>query len=292
MKVNISYLEYHKPLKHNMYATSFPLYRNIDIDWDKLHRLVTSDFRQYSPYLFRNRKKKGINWNNDNQNLLIFDIDDGMTIEDCEGVLNKFKYLITTTKSHRQLKGSRVADRYRVILPASNIPTDEKLYFEMLDVIRTQLPDIDPQPNCKSGAFLGNSKAINIYHDGEIFDCEKAVEIARYRLSNKEKIKQKLSEDRVKYTYDFDLDINKIKSSLTTHCLYEILESLGYELEGNKFKLRDDERTPSCTIFNDCKMKDFGGDFNGDIFDLLTSYHDMSFKDSLNYVNNFLKEFE
>ena len=68
----------------------------------------------------------------------------------------------------------------------------------------------------------------------------------------------------------------------------EILEKLGYELEGNKFKLRD-ERTPSCTIFNDCELNDFGGNFKGDIFDLLMRYHDMSFRDALNYVNNFIR---
>lgn len=288
MTVNVSYLKAHKKLKDNMWLTAKPLYKNIDIQWEDMCKLVSSDYIQYSPYKYKDRIKKSINWSNDNQELLIFDIDSDMSLQDANKVFGRFMYLLTTTKSHRVLKGGVICDRFRVILPARNIPNNAELYFTMLDVMRGQIPAIDPQPNCKSGAFLGNSTAECYYNDGEIYDCTKAVEVAIYRLANENKIKEKLRDDRVQYTGTYNLNVKDLKSTLKFEDIVDILETLGYEVEGNKFKLRD-ERTPSCTIFNDCELNDFGGSFKGDIFDLLTQYKDMSFKDALNYVNNFIR---
>jgi hypothetical protein len=288
MTVNVSYLKAHKILKENMWLTAKPLYKNIDIEWEDMCKLVSSDYIQYSPYKYKDRIKKGINWSNENQDLLIFDIDSHMSISEASKVFGRFLYLLTTTKSHGVLKQGIICDRFRLILPAKNIPTEEDVYFTMLEVMRSQVPAIDPQPNNKSGAFLGNGTAECFYNDGDIYDCSKAVEVARYRILNEKKVKQKISENKIEYTNGFNLNVKDLKSSLTIECLMEILEKLGYELEGNKFKLRD-ERTPSCTIFNDCELNDFGGNFKGDIFDLLMRYHDMSFRDALNYVNNFIR---
>lgn len=288
MQINVSYLKGDKVLKDNMWLTAKPLYRNIDIDWEDMHKLVTSDYIQYSPYYYQNRIKKGENWNNDNQNLLIFDIDDGMSMVEATKLFRRYKHLITTTKSHRMSKNGIKCDRYRVILPASNIPTDDKIYFEMLRAMEGQVPAIDPQPNCKSGAFLGNSEAENYYNDGEIYDCTKAVELAKYKMINKEKLKESLRDNRVQYTYEHGVNVKTVKEGLTVEIIKDIIQGLGYELEGNKFRLRE-ERTPSCTIFNDCKMKDFGGEFEGDIFSLLCRYHNMKFPEAVNYVNEYIR---
>ena len=86
MIINISYLN--TPLEgddlklnENMWITAKPYYKSKNIKFEKLHRMVSSDYRQYSPFLFKDKTKKSENWNNDNQNILILDIDDGLTID-------------------------------------------------------------------------------------------------------------------------------------------------------------------------------------------------------------------
>lgn len=65
------------------------------------------------------------------------------------------------------------------------------------------------------------------------------------------------------------------------------LESLSHKFKGYQFSLRDESR-PSASIRRDGLIKDFGGDFTGDIFDLLQTYHDMDFKESKAYVMNYM----
>ena len=58
MIINISYLntplEYDDlKLNENMWITAKPYYKNKNIKFEKLHRMVSSDYRQYSPFLFK-----------------------------------------------------------------------------------------------------------------------------------------------------------------------------------------------------------------------------------------------
>jgi len=78
----------------------------------------------------------------------------------------------------------------------------------------------------------------------------------------------------------------KLKAILSIDAVKTLLIILGYTFKGNsyKFKLRKDEKTASAVINKDCTIHDFGGDFHGDIFKLLTSYHDMTFVESVEWV--------
>ncbi len=81
-KINISILEVptnqDNKLINSMYLTAQPLYRKINIEFNQLHRIVSSDYRQYSPFRFIGGIKVGENWNNMDQDLIILDIDDGL----------------------------------------------------------------------------------------------------------------------------------------------------------------------------------------------------------------------
>lgn len=292
MKVNISYIQGDKKLKDNMWLTAQPNYKNIDVEWEDLYKVVSSDYRQYSPYYYRNNTKKGVNWDNTQQDLLIFDIDSDMSIDEARKKFGKYKHLITTTKNHQVDKNGVVCDRFRVILPATNIPAGDK-YFDMLDVMVSQVTAIDKQPNCKSGAFLGNSKAINSYNDGEVYDCTEAVKVAEYKRLNEKKIKDKNFDRYIgsnnTRNNDWTFNIADIKKQINGDIVADIVRSLGYEVFNNKFSIRD-ERTPSTTIFRDGGINDFGSDFKGDVFDLLTQKHNMTMIEALRYVYNFLKE--
>jgi len=81
----------------------------------------------------------------------------------------------------------------------------------------------------------------------------------------------------------------KVKSYLGKDDLVSLLEGLGYEFNRQgKFDIRG-EKTPSVSINpKDLKIKDFGGDFSSDIFDLLKELHGMKPPEDLKYVMNFL----
>ena len=73
--INISFLEVPMDadvkLKDAMFYTAQPLYKNRSIPFTQLHRMVASDYRQYSPFKFIGGTKVSENWNNSEQNLLI-----------------------------------------------------------------------------------------------------------------------------------------------------------------------------------------------------------------------------
>jgi hypothetical protein len=282
MVVNISYIEGDKPLKDNMWITAEPKYKNTEINFFNLHKLVSSDYRQYSPYVFSTGKKVKENWSNDNQSLLIYDIDDGMSIQEAKDMFSNYTYLITTTKSHRREKKGVILDRYRIILPATNIPTGE-LYWNMLQVLSERIP-MDIQVNNPTGAFLGNSEAINIYNEGEIYDCSSLIPLAEYRMVNKLKIKK----IQVEYEKTDTADLKELNTTLDRDIVKMILMDLGYEFTGNKFKLRDDDRTPSAIVMDSGYIIDFGDrSQDGDIFDILHRKHDMNFNVSISFVKKY-----
>ncbi len=81
----------------------------------------------------------------------------------------------------------------------------------------------------------------------------------------------------------------EVKSYLGKDDLVSLLEGLGYPFNRQgKFDIRG-EKTPSVSINpKNLKIKDFGGDFFGDIFDLLKQLHRMRPPEDLKYVMNFL----
>ena len=82
---------------------------------------------------------------------------------------------------------------------------------------------------------------------------------------------------------------SEVKSYLVKDDLVLLLDGLDYEFNRQgKFDVRG-EKTPSVSINpRDLKIKDFGGDFSGDIFDLLKELHGMTPPEDLKYVMNFL----
>jgi len=85
------------------------------------------------------------------------------------------------------------------------------------------------------------------------------------------------------------MKIDEIKARLDADTVVSILESLGYRVNARRmFKLRPEERTPSASVSPQGYIKDFGGDFGGDVIDLLQEIHGMNLKDALSYVGGFV----
>jgi len=87
--------------------------------FDRIH-LVTKH-SPYSSMIFNNEVKNGTNRRSQNVkeigNLIIFDIDEGMTLHDAIANAKDYQSLIVTSKSHQIEKKGIVGDRYRVIIP-------------------------------------------------------------------------------------------------------------------------------------------------------------------------------
>lgn len=285
--INISYLntpltQDAAKLKDSMYLTADPLYKNISMEFNDLHKMVSSDYRQYSPFVFVAKTKKSENWNNINQDLIILDIDDGLTIEQAKQEFKDYKHLICTTKSHQKEKKGLTCDRFRVILESDNVPIGDD-YFIMTDLLEIRYQFIDKQVNTKTGAFLGFADCEYWYNDGKLFDCQSALRDGKRIKKAKAQEKQAVREPR------HDLPIDQIKQSLDQSTVSQIVESCGFEVNRNfKFKYRDDERTPSASISKDGYIKDFGSDMAGDAISFVQEVKQVNFKEAVSVVAGFV----
>ena len=287
MIINISYLN--TPLEgddlklnENMWITAKPYYKNKNIKFEKLHRMVSSDYRQYSPFLFKDGTKKSENWNNENQNILILDIDDGLTIDKAKEIFKGFKYFICTTKSHQKEKKGLVCDRFRIILPIINNPIGDD-YFSYMRNLEKMFSFIDIQVNTKTGAFLGFAKCEYWYNNGDLFDMDILRPVSIKKV-------EKIINKQMPFN-EADIALESIKSSLTRETVAEIVNSLGFEVDRNfKFKYRQDERTPSASINNGTNplIKDFGSDISGDIFYFVQKVKNLNFLESVDYVKRYI----
>ncbi|MCF6330989.1 MAG: hypothetical protein L3I99_05520 [Sulfurimonas sp.] len=95
---------------------------NVATNWEKkqgkfdgLHKILCSN-KRYSAGTFLNGHITDKNYLSE-QNLIIIDVDDGITIEDTKSLFSEIKYLITTTKRHGKEKNGKINDRFRLVLP-------------------------------------------------------------------------------------------------------------------------------------------------------------------------------
>lgn len=287
MLVNLSFIKLSGDVKDN-YTKTLKGFRNKDVEWSRLKNVLSNSKVQFTPYMFTDGIKIAKNWDNSKQNMLVLDIDTGLSINECQNKFKKYKYLLGTTKSHQQLKRDTIEDRYRLCIPAINIPTDREVYFRMLALM---FPFNDSATESLTGAFLGNDNAIIIYNEGILLDCYKASELAKEQLKNEHREKVVIDKDLLPI-YSNNTNLDNIKSVMSDEIVKDILHSMGIEVTGNKFSLRP-ERTPSIKIYSSGYMKDFGASdsdkfIKGDIIQLVMVELGMSFRDAIKYIANYI----
>lgn len=275
-------------LRDNMFLTADALYKNIDIEFEKLIDIVNSDYRQYSPFVFNGGKKTSDNWDNSKQNIIIFDIDDGLSIEEAKQQFKAYEYLIATTKSHQKDKKGIICDRFRIIIPAKNIPAGEQ-YFDMMRILEDRFAFIDKQVNTKTGAFLGSFGCEHFYNSGMIFDCSPILKMVKPKediTPRKNNINIPTSE---KIYNSKDLPIQDIKSRLTRDIVASIVSDCGYEVNRKyMFKFRESEKTPSASISPELLIKDFGSDLATDAIGFVQQVNNVDFKTSVSIVARYV----
>jgi len=298
MKYLLSYLEVPQDyqlknwdsgkLKDNMWMTAKPLYKTIKLEFKSLINIVKSDYRQYSSFEFKDGLKQSDNWSNDNQDLIILDIDDGLTLNEAKGIFSDFTYLMATTKAHQVGKKGLQCDRFRIIMPSSDIPKGDD-YFNFMRMMEKKYPFIDEQVNTKTGAFLGFAGCEYWFNDGYDFNCGSIVKMMnRLNKSKLQETKIPQKKPMINYQSSEDIDVLSIKSRLTREVVADIVSSCGFDINRKfMFKYRADERTPSASISPDLLIKDFGSDLSTDAIGFVMETKQMTFIEATNYVEQF-----
>jgi len=130
------------------------------------------------------------------QNMIAWDIDEGLTLEDARDRLKNYIYIIYTTRNHRKSKnGGEPKDRFRIILPTKteyfvSIEQHKTLYENLSKVL--DLPTYDVATRNVSRLWFTNPDAI-VYENrnGEPIDvrcCLEETETAERILPRIEEI--------------------------------------------------------------------------------------------------------
>lgn len=102
----------------------------------------------YSNLLFNGGERKGVNFLS--ATLLILDIDEGLTIEQAKVMLNGYRSLIVTTKSHQKAekngKTIEARDRFRIFLDLKEPISNPTIYDQ---IIRGLINSFNADEACK-----------------------------------------------------------------------------------------------------------------------------------------------
>ena len=284
--INLSFIKLKGNVKDN-YLDSLKGFRNKDVNWDDLHKVLGNSKIQFSPYMFRNGCKTGVNCIRDKQDMVVLDIDDGLSIYKFQKMFSQYKYILGSTKSHQRTKKGLICDRFRVILPAINIPSDNDIYFRTMELL---FPFSDGQVLTKTAAFLGNDEAIIIKNDGKKLDMFKVSELASQQIEQEklEREAKKIDPDLLSNGYGFSVEM--VKEQITREVVIDVLESIGVEFNSiGKCRLREDENTFSAKVYESGYVKDYGSDdMSGDVFHILMELEGMTFIEAVKYVRNYI----
>ena len=153
-----------------------------ELAWDKFSKLVTSkNIESFTTCHYKpsNQAPEGHRKADhfiEGQNLISFDIDEGMTIDEAKEILKDYKFLIYTTKSHQKDKNGSICDRFRILLPTKTkfyvTPEQHKMMYENLEQV-LGISSNDPQTRNVSRLFYTNP-------DAEIYtnDVENLVDVS------------------------------------------------------------------------------------------------------------------
>lgn len=123
--------------------------------------------------------------------LVVLDIDEGVSMTQAQVLLKDFTYYMYPTKSHRKPKGpnNHVCDRFRIVLPLSHRFDSTEEYREFLDNIYAWLPfDVDTATKDPCRKWACNGGATVIANEGRPLDTLKF--IPRTSKCVREKTKQ------------------------------------------------------------------------------------------------------
>lgn len=159
------------------YSTSFAYdYLGEEVPFEELHVLAQAPGMSWCNHHFlkgHRTKENAI----PGFNLLVFDVDGGMSLELAHDLLKETMFLTYTTKRHRT---AGHGDRYRILLPTNYVlELDDDEYKQFYNEVREWLPfkaanpdaDIDESANQRSKKFLSHEGGLYHYNlNGALLD--------------------------------------------------------------------------------------------------------------------------
>lgn len=149
------------------YSTDFTTgYSNETAPFDQLHKLTQADGMHWVAHHladgYRNEENCIPGFN-----LVVIDVDGGVTIEAVKLLMKNYRYLLYTTKRH-----SEDENRFRIILPINyELSMDAKDYKEFMSNIYSWLPfNVDTGTNQRSRKWMSHNGHYE-YNDGEMLDA-------------------------------------------------------------------------------------------------------------------------
>jgi hypothetical protein len=138
------------------------------------------------------------------QNMIAWDIDEGMSIAEMKNILEPYQYLMYTTKSHRKDKGGVICDRFRVIIPTKTTfyvnPEEHKGLYENLARV-LNIPSYDVATRNQGRLWFVNPEGqVFKKEDGDLLDvrcCIPETEVSEHIIPNIENLDLDESDRRI-----------------------------------------------------------------------------------------------
>lgn len=129
------------------------------------------------------------------QNMIAWDIDEGMSIQDMQNILSEYQYILYTTKSHQKEKNGIICDRFRVIMPTKTTfyvdPEEHKGLYENISTV-LGIPSYDVATRNQGRLWFTNTTGTTIRKDtGDILDvrcCIPETETSEHIIPNIENL--------------------------------------------------------------------------------------------------------
>lgn len=163
-------------------ATGF---KQVEAKFDELHKLTTKDGMHYCNHGFKDGYRS-----TDNAlepfNLLMLDVDTGLTIETCKSLLKDYKFLISTTKRHTDTH-----NRFRIIFPLSHTlrlnPDD---YKQFMKNIFQWLPFETDEQTSDIARKWQSHNGEHFYNEGQLFDAMMFIPSTKKQAETKDRLEQ------------------------------------------------------------------------------------------------------
>ena len=138
------------------------------------------------------------------QNMIAWDIDEGMSIHDMQEILREYQYILYTTKSHKKDKNGIICDRFRVIMPTKTMfyvdPEQHKGLYENISKV-LKIPSYDIATR-NQGRLWFTSKAGEVIskNEGDLLDvrcCIPETEASNHIIPNLENLDLEKTDRRI-----------------------------------------------------------------------------------------------
>ena len=139
---------------------------------------IIMDDVSWSPVIFNDNQRQQKNFRE--ANLIVLDIDDGLSLENCIESVKHFSHIIGTTKSHQKEKNGKVCDRYRVIL-ATTAPCHSLLDYKVTIKYYTNLLGADRAATDGARYFFKCNDIVSFNEYGERIQWSKSSQLPTYK---------------------------------------------------------------------------------------------------------------